>query len=196
MLLVLALLLISSAPGRGVAAALAGLTKFAPLALGPLFMRGVGGWPRRRSLLAYATAYGATLLVAMAPVLLEHDFDAFWHDSISYQAGRVTPFSVWGLWGGLGFEQHLVEAATVALAIAIAFVPRSRGVLQIAALAATVLIMLQISANYWLYSYVVWFFPLVILALVGTHPVEVPSAALGEAERWSPQPQRPAVTAV
>ncbi len=196
MLLVLALLVISSAPGRGVAAALAGLTKFAPLALGPLFMHGVGGWPRKRSLLAYAAAYGATLLVAMAPVLLEHNFDAFWHDSISYQAGRVTPFSVWGLWGGLGFEQHLVEAATVALALAIAFVPRRRGVLQIAALASAVLIMLQISANYWLYSYVVWFFPLVILALVGTHPVEVRNAPLAEAERWSSEPRRPAVTAV
>ena len=44
-LVVLALLAISSAPARGVAAALAGLTKFAPFALAPLLLRGVGRPP-------------------------------------------------------------------------------------------------------------------------------------------------------
>jgi hypothetical protein len=196
MLLVLALLLVSSPPARGVAAALAGLTKFAPLVLAPLLMRGVGGWPRKRSLLVYAIAYVATLVVVMLPVLLADNLGAFWHDSISYQAGRVTPFSVWGLRGGLGFEQHLAQGATVALAIAVAFLPRRRGVVQIAALAAAVLIMLQVSANYWLYSYIVWFFPLVVLALVGTHPVEALTSGSPAAEGWSPEPQRPvAVTA-
>ncbi|MGB0097450.1 MAG: hypothetical protein WBP81_33535 [Solirubrobacteraceae bacterium] len=195
MLVVLALLVVSSAPARGVAAALAGLTKFAPLALGPLFMRGVGGWPRKRSLVAYVVAYGATLVVAMLPVLLAHNLHAFWHDSVAYQAGRVTPFSVWGLWGGLGFEQHLVEGATVALAIVVAFLPRRRSVVQVAALAAAVLIMLQMSANYWLYSYVVWFFPLVVLVLVGMHPVEGWRSAALPAERWSPEPRQAAVAA-
>ena len=42
LLLVVALLVITSAPARGVAGALAGLTKFAPLALAPLLLRGVG----------------------------------------------------------------------------------------------------------------------------------------------------------
>ena len=45
LLVVLALLVISSAPARGAVAALAGLTKFAPLALAPLLLRG-----RRRPL--------------------------------------------------------------------------------------------------------------------------------------------------
>ena len=135
LLLVAALLVITSAPARGVSAALAGLTKFAPLALAPLFLRGVGrSWPRRRSLLAYVLAYGATIVVAMLPVILKHDLHAFWKDTIVYQADRVTPFSVWGLWGGLGFEQHLVEGAAVALAVAVAFVPRARGLVEVAAL--------------------------------------------------------------
>ena len=60
MLLVLALLVIGSAPGRGVLAALAGLTKFAPLALAPLFLRGPRlVVPRPRSIAAYVLASGS-----------------------------------------------------------------------------------------------------------------------------------------
>ncbi len=171
LLLVVALLLITSAPARGIAAALAGLTKFAPLALAPLFLRGVGpSWPRKRSLLAYALAYGATIAVAMLPVILNHDLHAFWKDTIVYQADRVSPFSLWGFYGGLGLEQHLVEGAAVALALVVAFVPRERGVVEVAGLGAAVVIALQLAANYWLYSYIVWFFPLVIVAVFGSLP--------------------------
>jgi hypothetical protein len=184
LLVVLALLVITSAPARGVAGALAGLTKFAPLALGPLLLRGVGPhWPRKRSIVAYVLAYGLTLLAAMLPVLLENNFHAFWRDSVAYQAGRVSPFSVWGLWGGLSLEQHLVEGAAVALAILVAFVPRRRGVVELAALGAAVLIALQLAANYWLYSYIVWFYPLVIVALFGSYASREPEP--GEA-RWLP----------
>ena len=100
-LIVLALLVVSSAPARGVAGALAGLTKFAPLALAPLLLRGVGERPRKRSVVWYVLAYGLTVLAAMLPVLLSGNLHAFWRDSVSYQSGRVTPFSIWGLWGGL-----------------------------------------------------------------------------------------------
>jgi hypothetical protein len=171
LLVVVALLVIGSAPARGILAALAGLTKFAPLALGPLLLRGRGpAWPAKRSLAGYVLAYGATVLAAMLPVLLDNNLSAFWHDSIAYQANRVSPFSVWGLWGGLSLEQHLVEGAAVALAVVVAFVPRQRGVVQVAALGAAVLIALQLAANYWLYSYIVWFFPLVIVAVFGSFP--------------------------
>jgi hypothetical protein len=134
-------------------------------------LRGKGGaWPRKRSLAAYVALYAVTLLVAMLPVLLENNLHAFWHDSIVYQANRITPFSVWGLWGGLSFEQHLVAGAAIGLAILVAFVPRRRGPIEIAALGGAVLIALQLAASYWLYSYVVWFFPLVALALFGAFP--------------------------
>ena len=72
LLVVGALLALSSAPARGVMGALAGLTKFAPLALGPLLARGVGErWPRPRALAAFALAFALTAVVVMAPVLLE-----------------------------------------------------------------------------------------------------------------------------
>jgi hypothetical protein len=187
LLLVVALLVITSAPGRGIAAALAGLTKFAPLALAPLFMRGVGPTrPRKRSLLAYVLAYGATIVVALLPLILKHNLHAFWNDTIVYQADRVSPFSVWGLWGGLGLEQHLVEGAAVALALIVAFVPRERGLIEVAALGAAVLIALQLAANYWLYSYIVWFFPLVIVAAFGSIPARRDETATAPA----PEPVR------
>ena len=183
LLLVLTLLVITSAPARGVAAALAGLTKFAPLALAPLFLRGVDPPPRRRQVISYVLAYAACILVVMLPVLLDDNLRAFWNDTISYQAGRTSPFSIWGLWGGLGIEQHMVQGATVALAIAVMFVPRRRGLIEVAALGAAIIIALQLSASYWLYSYIVWFYPLVAVALFGSFPSELGwavTAAVGE----------------
>ena len=167
---VLALLAITSAPARGVAAALAGLTKFAPLVLAPLLLRGTGARPRERSAAVFIVAFGMTAFVAMLPVLLNGDLHYLWHDSIAYQSSRVTPFSVWGFYGGLGPLQHFLEGMTAGAAILFAFVPRRRGVVEVAALGAVLLIALQIVGNYWLYPYVVWFFPLVVVALFAGHP--------------------------
>ncbi len=190
MLLVLALLVVFSAPARGIAGALAGLTKFAPLALAPLLARGVGpGWPRKRSLSAYVLAFGATVVVAMLPVLLNHDLKAFWHDSISYQAGRGSPFSIWGLWGGLSAEQHLVQGGAAALALAVAFVPRRRTIVEVAALGAAVLLALQLGITHWFYLYIPWFFPLVMVALIAAHPRR--GAALLAADQEEPPVESP-----
>ena len=175
-MVVATLLVAGSAPARGIVGALAGLTKFAPLALGPLFLRGLGEtWPRGRAVLAFLTAFALTFVVVMLPVLVDDNLHAFWQDTIVYQADRTTPFSVWGLWGGLGFEQHLAEGAAIGLALVLAVVPRRRGLTEMAALAGAVLIALQLTTGYWLYSYIVWFFPAVAVAVFGAD-----AAALGE----------------
>src|SRR5450755_31858 len=178
MLLVLTLLVITSPPARGVGAALAGFAKFAPLALGPLFMRGIDSEFRKRSVIGYTMAFGITGLVVMVPVVLGGNLSRFWRDTLTYQAGRGSPFSIWGLWGGLGFEQHLVQGAAVALAIAVAFVPRRRDLVQVAALGAAVLITLQLGITHWFYLYIVWFFPLVIFALLAAYPERAPPPAV------------------
>jgi hypothetical protein len=170
LLIVAALLAITSAPARGIAGALAGLTKFAPLALGPLLMRGTGDRPRGPALLAFAMAYGFTSLLVMLPILLDNNLHAFWNDTISYQAGRPSPFSVWGLWGGLSFEQHVVQGAAAMLAVAVALLPGRRTLVEVAALGAAVLIALQLGLAHWFYLYIVWFFPLVMVALLGSYP--------------------------
>jgi hypothetical protein len=168
--LVFALLAITSAPARGVMALLAGMTKFAPLALAPLLMRGTDDRPRERSLAAFILAFAVSAFVVMLPVLLKHDLGPFWRDSVQYQSDRVTPFSLWGLWGGLSAVQHLVQGAVIALALGVAFLPSRRTVIDVAALGAAVLIALQITLNYWLYPYIVWFYPLVIVALIASYP--------------------------
>jgi hypothetical protein len=169
MLVVLALLLIRSADWRGIAAALAALTKFAPIALAPLLARGIEDRPRRRSVGLYLLAYGLTVIAAMLPVLLSGDLHAFWRDTISYQSGRGSPFSIWGLWGIPG-PQRVFQGAAVALVLAVAFVPERRTVIEVAALAAAVLIALQLVITHWFYLYIAWFFPPLILALLCSYP--------------------------
>jgi hypothetical protein len=43
-------------------------------------------------------------------------------------------------------------------------------VVEVAALAAAIIIGLQLGITYWFYLYIVWFFPLVAIALVLAHP--------------------------
>ena len=167
---VFALLAVRSSPGRGVMAAIAGMTKFAPFALAPLFLRGVDERLRLRTVLTYGAAFAVTVVVLMLPVLLQHDLKAFWDDSILYQSDRTTPFSVWGLWGGLGAVQSALQGVVVAFALSVAFVPARRGLVEVAALAAAILIALQITLNYWLYPYITWFLPLTLVALLAAHP--------------------------
>ena len=103
----------------------------------------------------------------MLPVLTQDNLHAFWHDTISYQAQRGSPFSIWGLWGGLGIEQHLVQGAAAGAGAdrRVRSPPSRRG--QVAALGAAVLIALQLGVTHWFYLYIVWFFPLVMVAVLG-----------------------------
>jgi hypothetical protein len=180
--LVAVLLVITSPPARGALAALSALTKFAPLALAPLFARGVGSWPqlwvrrpgrrvpRPGALAVYGLSFAAIGAACFVPVFLHHDWRLFWHDSIVYQANRPAPFSVWGLYGGLSLERHAVQGMAVALALVVPFFPRRRTVVEVAALGAAVIIALQLSVTYWFYLYIVWFYALVAVALVCARP--------------------------
>jgi hypothetical protein len=55
-------------------------------------------------------------------------------------------------------------------------IPERRGLIEVAALAAAVIIALQLAASYWLYSYIVWFYAPLIVALFGSFPSEVEHA--------------------
>jgi hypothetical protein len=176
LLVVAALLVLNSAPARGAVGALAGLTKFAPLALGPLLLRGTGPtWPPRRSIAAFVLAFVLTVVVVMLPVLTEGNLGTFWRHTIEYQSNRGSPFSIWGLWGGLSLEQHLLQGAAAGLAIGAAFLPRRRGTVEVAALAAAIIIALQLGIDHWFYLYIVWFFPAAMFALLAAHPERDPA---------------------
>jgi hypothetical protein len=97
---------------------------------------------------------------------------------------------MWGLYGGLEPVHALVTLAAAALAVAVAFVPQRRDPVTIAALAAAVLIALQLAVEHWFYLYIVWFLPLLLVALLARTGVTAPDA--GPAR--SPRLRRPART--
>jgi hypothetical protein len=160
-----------SAPARGAFVALAGLTKFAPLALAPLFaMHGRG---RPRSIAAFAGAFALATVLAFAPLAGDLSLRDLWDHTIAFQAQRGSPFSIWGLYdpdvAWLNYVQRAVQAGAALLALALAFVPRRRDVVGLAALAAAILIALQLGVSHWFYLYIPWFFGLVMIALLGRY---------------------------
>ena len=179
LLVVVALLAVTSPAGRGIAVALAGMTKFAPFGLAPLFVRGTDSRFSRRRLVIFAAALVATVAATLVPVFEAGDLKQFWHESIAYQATRPAPFSIWGLWGGLHIEQHIVQGLAVLLAILAAFLPRRRTPVQVAALAGAILIAVQLGVTYWFYLYLVWFLPPALLALFGSQPQRISEPQTG-----------------
>jgi hypothetical protein len=189
--LVLAALLAASyrstlAPGaRGALAALAGLTKLAPLALAPLLatdgLRRLGAAKRPRAFALFLAAFAGTAAVAFIPALRHDSLHTIHERTIVYQDNRGSPFSVWGLYGLHGAEQ-VVELLTVALALLLAVIPRRADLVGLAAACGAVMIALQLGIEHWFYLYIPWFFPLVMLALLGRfsasaeYPSDVPSA--------------------
>ncbi len=172
-LVLAAVLVATSAPARGALAGLASLTKFAPVALAPLLATYRGG---RRGVLLFGLAFVAAATVAMIPVLLHGgSLHTFYDRTIAYQNDRDSPFSVWGLWGGLGAVQTGVKIAALGLAVVLALVPRRRDVIGLAALCSAVLIALQLGVTHWFYLYIGWFAPLVFVALFGRY--RAPAAA-------------------
>jgi hypothetical protein len=60
-----------------------------------------------------------------------------------------------------------VQVGAVLLALALAFVPRRRDVVGLAACSAAILLALQLAVSHWFYLYIPWFFGLVMIALLG-----------------------------
>ncbi len=193
-------------PARGAFAALAGLTKFGPLALAPLLAthgllqedealpaeadapRGAGAEsaatasprasrraPRllnRASLLALATFVLAFVLVAALvsiPAFTHDTLHTIYERTFAYQADRNSPFSVWGLYGGLGTELTVVQIGAIVLALALAVLPRRADVVGLAAACGAVMIAVELGLEHWFYLYIPWFFPLVMIALLGRY---------------------------
>jgi hypothetical protein len=159
--LVLAAIALAEAPGRrGLLIGLAGMAKFAPLGLAPLFAT------QTRGAMRFALGMAAVLIPCAVIVLLYGGLHTFWDRTLGFQASRGSPFSIWGLYGW-HTAQTLVQAAAAVLAVAVAFVPRRRDVVGLSALSAAILIGLQLGITHWFYLYLVWFFGAVMIALLG-----------------------------
>jgi hypothetical protein len=181
---------------RGAFAAFAGLTKFAPLALAPLLAaHGLGAQlprARARSVTLFAGAFLITAALVSIPALTHDSLHTIYERTIAYQANRGSPFSVWGLYGGLGGLQAAVQLGAVALGLALAAVSRRLDLAGLAAAAAAIVIAVQLGVEHWFYLYIPWFFPLVMVALLGlSDPGRRPMAVASSPARSS----RPAVVA-
>lgn len=183
MLLVAALLFLTSAPARGALLALATLTKFAPIALAPLFATydsaadRAGGTavtgPARRALRVwggFGLAFAATAGIVLTQTIIDPGISTFWDRTIGNQASRDSPFSVWGQ-ADLGWLHTAVKAFAAGLALLVAFRPRRRGPVTVAALGAAVLIALQLTVEHWFYLYIPWFLPFLFVALLARGPL-------------------------
>jgi hypothetical protein len=152
----------------GAAIGLGAAAKFAPLALAPLFAR--------RSPVVFGVALALTLAVTVLPFVPDGGLRELYDRTIGYQAGRPSPFSVWGQVESLEWLQTVVKVAAVGLALAVAFVPRRPDERQVAALGAAVLIALQLAVTHWFYLYIVWFVPFVLVAMFGAYREGAPEA--------------------
>ena len=148
----------------------AALTKFAPAILLPLLVR------TRRQLLAAVAVLAAGLL------LVAGDFSDFIDRTLGFQTGRDSPFSIWGLYDLPA--QRLAQLAVLALAVAVA---RRGG--ERFALAAGLLIAVQLTADHWFYLYLGWFLPVALVAFLAPYAIGRSTGSIDAAERGA-SPQR------
>jgi hypothetical protein len=167
--------LASSPWARGTAVALAGWTKFAALLLAPLWLsypRGIR-LPARRFVLAFGAATAAAFLVLLLEPEPLHAARVFAERTFGFQLDRDSPFSIWG-WGqyhargvpDLHVVQQVLQVLLVGGALLVAFRPRQKSILQLAALTAAVLIGFELVLTHWFYLYLPWFFPFVAFAVL------------------------------
>ena len=171
---------LTSDAGRGVFVALSGWTKFASLLVLPLW----SGYPearRPRTIARTLLGFALGSAVVFSVLLLEpsplHAARVFYDRTVSWQIGRDSPFSIWD-WGqyhakglpDLHLVQRVLQVLLVVGALALAWFPRYRSPLRIAALTAAVLVGFELVLTHWFYLYLPWFFPFVALALVAPLP--------------------------
>jgi hypothetical protein len=186
-LLLLTFLLLGRPLARGATFATAVWAKFVAAPLGPMLLTyrpdpepssqeqgpsSAGGvrarpraqdTPRRPALLFILGALLVTTAALLWPAI-DPGLRTFYDRTIGIQAGRESPFSIWGQ-TSLEPLRIVLLAATGALSLLFAFRPRRKSVTQLAALSAALLILLQLTLHHWFYLYVVWFYPLLLIAL-------------------------------
>lgn len=171
--LIWGLVLFARPLGRGLMLGLAAMAKFTPAILVLAwwrhpFPRGQRrfGWLRYVAglVLAVVTTGWVILLSGVGGI------HTFWWDSIHYQIGRYSPFSIWGQHPDLRPLQLALIALVAVAAIGLGWWPRHRDFVTVAALSGALLIALQLTMTYWFYLYIPWFLPFVLIATVPAWP--------------------------
>jgi hypothetical protein len=195
--------LVSRPAARGALAALSGWTKFASLIIAPLWLTYPGRRPSRGFLWGFLAATAAAFSILLFAHDPFHEAHVFWMRTVGFQVGRAAPWSLWD-WGqyharglpDLHLVQRVLQVALLIGAVAVAFFPRRKSPLQLAAFTAVLLAGFELVLTYWLYTYIPWFYPFAALALLApalplrqlvTQPEEPAAAWAGADDAGRPQ---------
>jgi len=131
--------------------------------------RGVHTNVRRLSSGAITSALAFWMLLLGNPL---HEAHVFYERTFRIQFDRRSPFSLWD-WAqyhiglpDLKWLQHVLQPLLVAAATAVAFLPRRKTPLQLAALTGALLVAFELLLTHWSALYISWFFPFVALAVL------------------------------
>jgi len=192
MLLVGMLLVLARPAARGAMAALATLAKFAPAVLVPMLVTyrpagpvtagdppplpvakassGAGPPTAPPAGATFCIAFVLTGIVLLLWPAIDPGLHTVYERTIAYQAGRSSPFSIWGQVPSLEPLRVAILVAVAGLALLFAFRPKDKQLFQVAALGAALLIGVQLTMHHWFYLYIVWFYPLLLVAMAVRSP--------------------------
>jgi hypothetical protein len=120
-------------------------------------------------LLVFAAAFGAVTLAVFLPFIPDGGLKELYDRTLGFQEDRQGWMTIWGWVPGLTWLQTLLHFAVAGLAILVAFVPRQRTLVQVAALGGALLVAFELTGTNWFSAYAVWFAPTAFLALLGAY---------------------------
>ncbi|MGN6586526.1 MAG: hypothetical protein ACTHKT_03510, partial [Solirubrobacterales bacterium] len=112
---------------------------------------------RGRQVLLFFVGFAVVTVAVMTWPAIDPGLKTFYERTIANQAGRSSPFSIWGQAPSLEPIRIALLVATGVLALLFAAIPRRKSLVQLAALSAALLILLQLTLHHWFYLYIVWF---------------------------------------
>jgi hypothetical protein len=161
-LLVATLVLAARPMARGATLAAATWAKFVGAPLAPMFLT----YERKlRPALFFILGFALLTVAVMTWPAIDPGLKTFYERTIATQAGRSSPFSIWGQAPSLEPIRIALLILTGIASVAFAFIPKRKSFVQLAALSAALLIALQLTLHHWFYLYIVWWFPLLLVAL-------------------------------
>ena len=172
-LVVWTLVLFAGPLARGGLLAISAMAKFVTLPLFPLFAAGGRGIRLRtredrrhalRPLVLFTLAFLFFTALLLAYPAVDPGLSMFWERTVKTQLDRDSPFSIWGQ-ADLEWLHTALKAGVVVLAVAVAFVPWRRTLIQVAALAAALIIGVELVLEHWFYLYIPWFLGPLLVAM-------------------------------
>ncbi|MGB3683684.1 MAG: hypothetical protein WA990_14490 [Rubrobacteraceae bacterium] len=155
--------------GRGLTVTAGFALKLYPILLVPLWM--FHDDVRRKPAIQFILGGVAVVVTTFWVLFLDGDplgsLKLFYEKTLAFQGTRDTPWTIFTQVPQLAFLKEPLTAAVVLLAFIVAVFPSGkRTVRQLAALSAAIVIAFQLTTNYWFYTYIIWFEPLIFLALL------------------------------